>query len=106
MLTLFRIAGESMAPGLPNGALVLAVRLPRRWLRPGQRVVLETPDRAVIVKRIEHIAAGQSLVLASDNPLTRSRYCDLPMRPRRVFGVVVELPQRQVRPGKGPLHHV
>ena len=106
MLTLFRIAGQSMAPGLSNGALVLAIRLPRRWLQPGQCVVLETPDRSVIVKRIEHIAPGQTLVLASDNPLTRSRYCDLPMRPRRVFGVVVELPRWRVRPQRGPLRRV
>ncbi|MEM8767553.1 MAG: S24/S26 family peptidase [Pseudomonadota bacterium] len=100
MLTLFRITGNSMAPDLSDGALVLAVRLPRRWLRSGQRVVLETQDGAVIVKRIEHVAGRHSLVLTSDNPLTRSRYCDLPLRPRRVFGVVIELPGWWARPAR------
>ncbi len=87
MLACFRIAGNSMAPTLPNGSLVLALRFPRALLRIGMRVVVETREGPVIVKRLRDVTET-GLVLASDNPFTTSRFCGGLVDVKKVYALL------------------
>jgi nickel-type superoxide dismutase maturation protease len=66
-----RVKGDSMAPRLPSGALVVAYRIDSTTLlRVGDVVVVRRPDRPEleIVKRIQAIDAAGEIFLAGDNP--------------------------------------
>ncbi len=89
MFRLFRIGGISMEPTLESGAVVLAVRWPRRLLKAGMVVAVNAAPAKVIVKRIAAITPHDEIVLESDNAATASRYCGVPLPRDRVIGRVV-----------------
>jgi nickel-type superoxide dismutase maturation protease len=66
-----RVRGESMAPRLTGGALVIAQAVDATTiLRVGDVVVARRPDRPQleIIKRIQSIAAEGTIFLTGDNP--------------------------------------
>lgn len=90
-----------MQPTYEDGAHLLAVRLPARFLRAGMPVVVEvSPDRYV-VKRVHKVVDSKHLQLHSDNPATWSRYCDRPIEKSRVRGAVL-WPRRRRCPDLQP----
>lgn len=62
------VRGRSMAPTLLEGDVVLTVPAVRRWLVPGQVVVLTDPADPdhLVIKRLHAIEAGQAFVLGDD----------------------------------------
>ena len=85
------VAGASMAPALVAGDRLVILRLPVRWLRPGDLVALFDPrgpaaDAALLVKRV--VSAGPAgVAVAGDNPdaSTDSRTFG-PVPPTKVLG--------------------
>lgn len=68
---LYAVEGESMAPALHPGQVVLVTSLPFLWspLRTGDIVVAESPTGGrLLVKRIAARDAEGMLVLMGDNP--------------------------------------
>src|ERR1700730_13131867 len=66
-----RVNGDSMAPRLPSGSLIVAWPIDDATrLRVGDVVVAHRPDRPAleIVKRIEAIEHAGAIFLAGDNP--------------------------------------
>ena len=80
-----------MLPSAPDGSLAITLSLPRCLLMRGMRVVVEVETGLFILKRVGRVENAASLRLTSDNPDTRSRYCDVPVEKHRVVGVVVWL---------------
>jgi signal peptidase I len=89
-----RVAGDSMAPALHPGDLVLVARLPRGapawlprlWLRRGSVVVLSRPrDHGLAVKRIvglpdERVRISDGVLQVNGSPITEP-YLAAPERP-------------------------
>jgi phage repressor protein C with HTH and peptisase S24 domain len=79
------VAGDSMFPTLRAGDRLLVLRWPRRLLRPGHLVAVDTPERAV-VKRIAAVTRGR-VDLRGDNAGASTDYPDTPLA--AVLGRVV-----------------
>lgn len=62
------VRGRSMSPTLLEGDVVMTIPTLRRWLVPGQVVVLSDPADAghLVVKRLHAIEAGRVFALGDD----------------------------------------
>jgi|GEM_PF-5951715 len=95
-----------MLPTLYDGNLVFTVTVPRFMLKVGRIVVVKAETDLLIIKRIAKLSVyssefntesrlefqtsdSTSLILASDNHLSQSRYCDIPISSKRVLGLVL-----------------
>jgi nickel-type superoxide dismutase maturation protease len=68
LVTTVEVAGDSMRPTLHPGDRLVVVRVPGRWVRPGDLVTLpdpRQPDR-VVVKRVAAVAGGAVEVRGDD----------------------------------------
>ncbi|MEM9255168.1 MAG: S24/S26 family peptidase [Pseudomonadota bacterium] len=88
MLRVFRVRGVSMLPTIPDGSIIVAVRAPKVWLKPGRLVVVRVAGDT-IVKRIEALPQSGKVKLCSDNRATVSRFCGLPLDVEQVVGIVL-----------------
>ncbi len=77
-----------MEPTYGDGARLLALRLPARFLRAGMPVVVEVAPDRFIVKRVQQVLDSKHVRLCSDNTATWSRYCDRPMEKSQIRGAV------------------
>lgn len=92
------IAGCSMVPALRPRDTVLALRVPKQWLRVGQIVVAQPPHAPFIIKRIAALHQSGMVSLASDNPAAVSEYTDAPLSNDVIRGIVVWVAGRGIVP--------
>lgn len=69
-LCVFEVEGESMAPNIPSGALILGKEIPERSWHYAEGVVVAVYDQYLVVKRVARNAllTDNYLILRSDNP--------------------------------------
>ncbi|HET9848306.1 MAG TPA: nickel-type superoxide dismutase maturation protease [Candidatus Dormibacteraeota bacterium] len=99
-----RVSGDSMEPGLRDGALVIAHPVDSRtYLRVGDVVVARRPDRPDldIIKRIHAIDAAGQVFLTGDNLSRSTESVDFGWVPRDHIRALVRwrywpLPPRRV----------
>lgn len=94
----YQVTGDSMAPDIPPGAIVV-VRV-QDYATPGNEVVVWSPDHGMLVKKLERITNEGDVVLTSYNP----NFKPIWTRDVKFYGVVVEvrLRRRVVNGNHGP----
>ena len=89
MLRLFRVSGHSMAPSYLDGDLLLVLRWPLDWMRPGRTVILRVKGIGFVVKRLEAILGDDRVWVSSDNGHTQSTVCQQTHSSDAIVGTVI-----------------